>query len=239
VWRDFCDWYVELLKTEVSMSDSPGRSASMMMFAIGMFDQVLRMLHPIMPFVSEEIWQNLAPRTQGESVSILPFPQADMASTDTAIEHSFALMQSVVEAIRRMRSEANVPPSKSVTVTINAASPDREVLAGLSDLIGRLARIDMTIDSDAPKPALSATEVVQGIEVHVHLEGLVDLDKERQKTEKEIARLEAQVKATEAKLANERFVANAPDDVVAKEREKLTSFSETIDKLRETLRQYA
>ncbi|HVK40219.1 MAG TPA: valine--tRNA ligase [Candidatus Kapabacteria bacterium] len=240
-WRDFCDWYVELLKTELAMSQSPERSALMMRFAIGLFDQVLRMIHPIMPFVSEEIWQNLTARSDGESISVLPFPHANPAITSASIESSFALMQSVVEAVRRMRSEANVPPSKPVNVTVRAEdAADRDILDRTSDLISRLARIDaLVVDATASKPALSATEVVRGNEVHVHLEGLVDVEKERQKTEKEIARLEGQVKATEGKLSNEKFVANAPDDVVAKEREKLETFRETIGKLRDTLRQYA
>lgn len=239
-WRDFCDWYVELLKTELAMSESPERSAVMMQFAIGLFDQVLRMIHPIMPFVSEEIWQNLATRESGESISVLPFPQPSPALASPAIESSFALMQSVVEAVRRMRSEANVPPSKPINVTVRSqAIEDRDVLQRTSELIARLARIDeLVIDASAAKPALSATEVVRGNDVHVHLEGLVDVEKERQKTMKEIARLEGQVKATEGKLSNDKFVANAPDEVVAKEREKLATFRETIDKLRETLKGY-
>src|SRR5688500_17109386 len=153
-------------------------------FAIVLFDQVLRMLHPIMPFVSEEIWQNLAVRGKGESISVIAFPLADASLIVESIESSFGLMQSTVEAVRRMRSEANVPPSKTVTVTIRAESPDREILLATRDLMSRLARIELSIDADAQKPALSATEVVRGNEVHVNLEGLVDLDKERQKTEK-------------------------------------------------------
>ncbi|MBC8145524.1 MAG: valine--tRNA ligase, partial [bacterium] len=239
VWRDFCDWYVELLKTEVAMSATPEIAARMTRFVIGLFDQVLRMLHPIMPFVSEEIWQNLEARTKGDSISVLSFPVGNSELINGAIERSYGLMQNTIEAIRRMRSEANVPPSKTVTVSIRAESPDREILESLRELMSRLARIELTIGAGVAKPALSATEVVHGNEIHVNLEGLVDLDKERQKTEKEIARLEGQVKATEAKLSNEKFVANAPDDVVEKEREKLATFKETIEKLRETLRQYA
>jgi valyl-tRNA synthetase len=240
-WRDFCDWYVELLKTELAMSTSPERSALMMQFAMGIYDQILRMIHPIMPFVSEEIWQNLAERAGGESISVLRFPQANPLLSSPSIEDAFAVMQSTVEAVRRMRSEANVPPSKPVDVTVRAESAaDRDMLLRASDLMTRLARIGaLVVDADAPKPALSATEVVRGNEIHVHLEGLVDVEKERQKTEKEIARLEGQVKAITGKLANEKFVANAPADVVDKEREKLATFSETIEKLRETLKQYA
>jgi valyl-tRNA synthetase len=126
-------------------------------------------------------------------------------------------------------------------VTIN--SNDERTLTVLTErneLLRRLARITaIEIDEHASKPKLSATEVVRGAEIHVHLEGLIDLDKERQKTEKEISRLEGQLRGIEAKLSNERFVANAPSDVVEREREKLQSFRETIDKLQETMKSYA
>ena len=238
-WRDFCDWYVELLKTEINMSASAERSALMTQFAVGLFDQMLRMIHPIMPFVSEELWQNLAVRAKGESISVLEFPSGNPLLSSATIDDAFELMQATVEAIRRMRSEAAVPPSKTVQVTIRTRSPQsQDVLERTADLMSRLARIELAIGADVAKPGLSATEVVRGNEVHVHLEGLVDVDKERQKTEKEIARLEGQIKATEAKLSNEKFVANAPGDVVEKEREKLATFRDAVDKLRDTLRQY-
>jgi len=241
VWRDFCDWYLELLKTEIAMANDPNRASLMIRFALGIYDQILRMLHPILPFVTEEIWQNLAPRSDGDSISIADFPQPNPELVSATVEREFALLQETVEAIRRIRSEANVPPSKQVDVTIKPTDAESlDLLERSTDLVRRLARIDsLTADLDAAKPRLSATEVVRGVEIHVHLEGLIDVGKERQKTEKEIARLEGQIRATEGKLANERFVANAPAEVVEKEREKLASYRETVEKLRESLELYA
>ncbi len=241
VWRDFCDWYVELLKTEIATNDDPEAARRMMRFALGLFDQMLRMLHPIMPFVSEELWQNLAPRTPGASISVAAFPGTDPARISRQVEREFMLLQESVEAIRRMRNEAGVAPSKTVDVTVQAAdAADYAMLARSSELLRRLARIDaMMISSDATKPRLSVTEVVRGVDIHVHLEGLIDIEKERAKTGKEIARLEGQIRAVEGKLSNEKFVANAPADVVDAERAKLRNYSETIAKLRQTLEQYA
>ncbi|MBS1911560.1 MAG: valine--tRNA ligase [Bacteroidetes bacterium] len=241
VWRDFCDWYVEQMKAEIASSTEANETLGMIRFAMGLFDQILRMVHPVMPFVTEEIWQNLASRKDGDSVSVASFPARDASRTIERIEQEFALMQECVEAIRRMRSEASVPPSRGVVVTMNAVDgPALDTLKRSADLLRRLARIEtLAIAADAAKPGLSATEVVRGVEVHVHLEGLIDVEKERAKTEKEIARLEAQVKATQAKLSNEKFVANAPAEVVESERTKLQSYTETIDKLRDTLASYA
>ncbi|KXK56834.1 MAG: valine--tRNA ligase [Chlorobi bacterium] len=241
VWRDFCDWYLELLKTELAISTDSQRSQQMVTFAFGLYDQLLRMLHPIMPFVTEEIWQNISTRAEGDSISIAPFPAADAAMIAAGLEHDFQTMQECVEAIRRMRSEANVPPSKGVDVTLHASDQKASAFfAEAAGLIQRLARIEnLTIGLDTEKPKLSATEVVRGTELHVHLEGLIDVEKERQKTEKEIARLEGQIKGTEAKLSNEKFVANAPEEVVAKEREKLEGYRQAVSKLKESLALYA
>jgi valyl-tRNA synthetase len=241
VWRDFCDWYVELLKTEISVSDDETRSRLMMSFALGLFDQVLRMLHPIVPFVTEELWQNIADRAVGDSISVASFPAADPTLVSAEVEREFALLQESVEAIRRMRNEANVPPSKLIDATVVATEQaSYDMLTRSYELMLKLGRIDaLKITSTPEKPKLSATEVVRGVEIHVHLEGLIDVEKERAKTGKEITRLEGQIRATEGKLSNEKFTANAPVDVVEAERTKLRTYQETIVKLRQTMEQYA
>ena len=242
VWRDFCDWYVELFKSELAAAvDAPERATSMVRFALGLYDQVLRMLHPVMPFVTEEIWQNLSPRESGEAIAVAPFPVADPRRVSATVDAEYALLQDLVEAVRRMRSEAGVAPSKGVTVTLRSEEEAlRTSIERSAGLLRKLARIEtLEVSADAAKPALSATEVIREVEVHVHLEGLIDVEKERQKTEKEIARLEGQIGGIEGKLGNEKFVANAPADVVDKEREKLQTYRETIDKLRQTLSLYS
>ncbi len=239
VWNDFCDWYLEQMKGELS-----GRSAEetegIMQFALGLYDQVLRMLHPIMPFVTEEIWQTLAERGEGNSISVTEFPTADPERISEEIEQDFTLMQETVEAIRRMRSEAQVPPSKEISVSIRPESGESlEVYNRTASLMQRLGRIEsLSTDTGLEKPGLSKTEVVRRNEIHVHLEGLIDVQEERKKTEKEIERLRGMITGTEKKLANEQFTANAPAEVVDKEREKLTNFQETLGKLQETLAQY-
>ena len=236
VWNEFCDWYLEQMKAELQgLNDDEAKR--MMRFALGIYDQVLRMLHPIMPFVTEEIWQTLTKRADGSSISVVEFPITNERNISTTIEDDFKLMQATIEAVRRMRSEAEVPPSKEITISIAADNDESlHVYQRTESLLKRLARINtLTASLELEKPELSKTEVVQRNEIHVHLEGLIDIEKERKKTEKEIERLNGMIIGTEKKLANEKFVANAPEAVVNKEREKLINFQETLGKLQETL----
>lgn len=239
VWRDFCDWYVELLKGELAMR-TPEEGGEMMRFALGLYDQILRMLHPLMPFVTEEIWQTLSERKGGEAIAVAPFPVSNHSWVDEVIEREYILIQGVVEAIRRMRTTTGVAPSKLVDVTMNAPDQSTDTALGAaSELVRRLCRVDaLTIHLGVTKPRLSATEIVQGVEVHVHLAGVIDVDKEREKTAKEIARLDGQIRSIEGKLSNEKFVANAPSQIVEAEREKLRSFREALEKLQQALEMY-
>lgn len=239
VWNNFCDWYLEQMKAELQ-GRSQEETTQILRFALGLYDQILRMLHPIMPFVTEEIWQTLSQREDGWSISTTDFPLADENLISKSIEQEFNLMQESVEAIRRMRSEAEVPPSREISVSIAAESQESfNVYSRTSTLLQRLGRIgNLRVETALDKPGLSKTEVVQRNEIHVHLEGLIDVEKERLKTEKEIERLKGMITGTEKKLSNEKFVANAPEDVVGKEREKLENFKETLTKLQETLLQY-
>lgn len=239
VWGEFCDWFVEQTKAELGrLDDAESREA--MSFALGLYDQVLRMLHPIMPFVTEEIWQTLAPRAEGTSISIVEFPRCDEGKIDRSIEEEFTLLQGTVEGIRRMRSEANLPPSREITISIVPANTGAgEVYNRLSGTLQALTRVgDLKVGVDLEKPPLSKTEVVLKNEVHLHLDGLIDIEEEKEKTAKEISRIEGQIIGTEKKLGNEAFVQNAPDAVVQKERDKLNDFRETLEKLKETLARY-
>lgn len=239
VWGEFCDWFVEQTKAELNVLD-PSEKKEAMTFALGLYDQVLRMLHPIMPFVTEEIWQTLAPRAAGTSISLSDFPESVESMIDETIDLHYALLQNSVEAIRRMRNEANLPPSKEITISI--APHDKEAGAiydQLGAILSSLTRVgSLNVAVDLEKPPLSKSEVVQRNEIHLHMDGLIDIGEEKAKTQKEIDRLRGQVIGTEKKLANDAFVSNAPEEVVAREREKLANFRETIEKLEETLVQY-
>lgn len=239
VWGEFCDWYVEQVKAELAGVEEK-EARSMMRFALGLYDQVLRMLHPIMPFLTEEIWQTLAVRPDGSSISVVEFPESSRKEIDRTLEEDFVLLQETVEGIRRMRSEANLAPGKEVAISIVPQSDQsRAVYESTASLLKRLARIgELKIAADAEKPPLSKTEVVRRNEVHLHLDGLIDIDEEIAKTQKEIERIAGQITGTEKKLANDAFVANAPAEVVDRERTKLENFRETLEKLRETLAQY-
>lgn len=235
VWGDFCDWYVEFLKAEQLKLDTKQR-LQQINFAMNLFDSILRLVHPIMPFVTEELWQNLFPRKQGESVSVTNFPAVNNSAKNVSIEKNFEFLQQLIESIRRMRSSANLPPSKLINVTIVPYSQEHEAMINSSEpLLKLLAKIDNLILSQKEKPTLATSEVVLSNEVFVHLEGLIDTEKEREKITKEIVRLELQIKGVEAKLVNEKFMSGAPESVVQNEKNKLTNFSDTVEKLKESL----
>ena len=248
VWNEFCDWYVEQMKSE--LKNDPDAAEESLRFALGLFDQILRMLHPIVPFVTEEIWQTLTHRAKGESISTSSFPINDHAKIDETLDEEFSFFQDLVTAVRTVRGRYGLAPRDRVKVSIIPSERNadelgmaKKIYTSLSErstLLSDLAGISTISFSDAAiRSAASVTEVVRGTQVVVDLEGLIDIEKEREKTAKEIARVEGMITGTEKKLANESFTANAPADVVAKEREKLESFRETLEKLREALGQYA
>lgn len=237
VWGDFCDWYVEFLKAE-TQGNSIESNQKQINFGISLFENILCMVHPIMPFVTEELWQNIYKRNDNESICIAEFPKYKKENIDLNIEKEFNILQLLIESIRRMRSGANASPSKKIDVSIK--SSDFELITFIKSsekLLKLLGKIENLIISDQiEKPNLSASEVIYGCEVFVHLEGLIDLDKEKEKIIKEISRLEGQIKGVESKLNNEKFMSGAPENVVESEKNKLANFSDAIIKLNESLK---
>lgn len=237
VWGDFCDWYVEFLKAE-TQGNSIESNQKQINFGISLFENILCMVHPIMPFVTEELWQNIYNRNDNESICIAEFPKYKKENIDLNIEKEFNILQLLIESIRRMRSGANASPSKKIDVSIK--SSDFELITFIKSsekLLKLLGKIENLIISDQiEKPNLSASEVIYGCEVFVHLEGLIDLDKEKEKIIKEISRLEGQIKGVESKLNNEKFMSGAPENVVESEKNKLANFSDAIIKLNESLK---
>ena len=236
IWHDFCDWYVELAKTRF-YGDEPEETKKIVLGrALWIFDRALRLLHPIMPFVTEELWQHLAER-DGASLMVAQFPAIESRWIDQKTEDEMAFVQDVINAIRNIRGENNIAPSKEIKVQVRHASRSSAATLNLYEKylkkLGRVSSIESLPTPDNPR--LSSSAVVGGSEIFVPLEGLIDLDVERGRLEKEIARLQQVIEATGRKLSNPSFVERAPKDVVDKEREKLTSFQATVEKLKANL----
>jgi valyl-tRNA synthetase len=240
VWHDFCDWYVEMVKTRLYGEEPREVKNIVLGRAIWIFDQALRMLHPHMPFVTEELWQHLEER-KGQSVMRAKFPVADEKWIDAKTEEEMAFVQGVINAVRNIRGENNIPPSREIRVQVRPSNEQRKgVIGAYARYLQKLARVSsIEIVASGFKPRLSSSAVVDGIEIFVPLEGMIDVAAERQRLEKEIGRLQELVESIERKLANPQFVERAPKEVVEKEREKKKSFTVNLEKLRKNLEHLA
>jgi len=228
VWNDFCDWYVEMAKNRLYSDDEEVKSA-VLTRALSIFDGLLKIVHPFMPFITEELWQLIAERKNGESISTSEYPNLDKTLINPEAESEMETVQNIVTALRNIRGEMNIPPSKKINLVIKSS----EISNHQIDYIKKLAKVDKTsVGADVEKPKASASAIVKNIELYVPLKGLIDLDKERERLEKEIKRLEGSLLGIEKKLTNEKFIINAPADVVEKEKAKQRDWTENLSKLK-------
>ncbi len=231
VWNDFCDWYIEMIKNRLYADDEEVKSA-VLTRALLIFEGLLKIVHPFMPFITEELWQLIEERKEGESISTSAYPQLDNTLIKSSAKSEMETVKSIVTAIRNIRGEMNLPPGKKINLIIKSS----EVSTHQIEYIKKLAKVDeASVGADIEKPKASVSAIVNNIELYIPLKGLIDLDKERERLEKEIKRLEGSLMGIEKKLANEKFVNNAPADVVEKEKAKQRDWTENLSKLREIL----
>jgi valyl-tRNA synthetase len=239
LWKDFCDWYVEFVKQRIQETSDEQLKRSVLNRALKIYEETLKLLHPFMPYITEEIFQHLALRGDDETIMRANMPVHDNAVIDPAVETSMAFFQDVVSAVRQIRSEMNIPPSKGIDLVVSCN--DYDLLSILEDqrpTLTKFLKLDtLTLGMALQKPGYSASAVVKGQEVFVPLKGLIDVEVERERLQREIDRLTGQLKAVHAKLTNESFVGKAPADVIEKERSKEQNFEQTIRKLQTNLEQ--
>lgn len=232
LWNDYCDWYVEMIKGRLYGDNDEVKSA-VLTRAISIFEDALKMLHPFMPFITEELWQLMDDRKTGESISTSTYPVVDEKVIKDSADEEMDFVKDIITSIRNIRGEMNIAPSKKVNAIIKSASiKDHQI-----DYIKKLAKVDeLIVDLNLTKPKASASAVINDCEIFIPLEGLIDLEVERQRLQKEITRLEGSLAGIEKKLSNEKFVANAAPEVVEKERAKQKDWLENIGKLKEILK---
>jgi valyl-tRNA synthetase len=237
IWHDFCDWYVEMIKGRLYGEEPTEIKQIVLNRALYIFDQALRLLHPFMPFVTEELWQHLTEHTKDESIMVSPYPIMEKKWVDKQTEAEMAFVQNTINSIRNVRGELAVPPSKEIEIVINFPDGKKEaIIKKYQSYFQRLARVTkIEALKNGTKPKQAASAVVDGGELFIPLEGLIDLDAERERIQKEIDHLRNMVEGTEKKLANESFVGKAPKAVVDKEREKLENFRANLEKLEKNL----
>ncbi len=237
-WNDFCSWYIELIKPD--SPEEPIREGSMKV-AIYVLDNIIRLLHPFIPFVTEEINGNLGQylTNRRETLTFGPWPEASDKFADEKLDASFASIQAVVNAVRSVRAEMNVPPGKRSDLHIRITDKKLGKLLEEYQIYFRsLAKInELHIGDKIKKPGLSASAVISGAEIFIPLEGLIDVEQERGRLQKELGGLKEQLERLSKKLANADFLKNAPKDVIEKDRARKTDIEERVEKLNNNLEQ--
>jgi len=236
-WNEFCDWYIELAKGR--LAEGGEARLAVQRNLVFVLDRALRLLHPMMPFVTEEIWRRLPlmPEDKAESLMIAAWPDpAGLAHwRDEAGKHgeeAIAAVQSVVTAVRTVRSRYSVAPRATVDVIAKASGRAARLIEAESDIIRNLAGIGtLTVAAEAAKPAHAAVAVALGAELFVPLEGLVDFAHERVRVEKELAAVVTELQRLSAKLGNAGFLAKAAPDIVEKDRARASALSDAAEKL--------
>jgi len=225
IWHELCDWYLELIKPVLYGQDKPEERYAAQHTLITVFKTTVKLLHPIMPFVTEEIWQKLA--KDGTSVMVSPFPKPDEGLDDPEAAKQMQLVMDVISSIRNIRGEMNILPARKVNVLISA--PD----AGTIDLLKRSAEYVLTlakvgslsIEGKVEEPKGVATGVAGSVKVFVYLEGMVDIEGEKVRLEKEILKLTKEFNGVSRKLANSDFRTKAAEAVIRKEEIKFQELS--------------
>ena len=234
VWNNFCDWYVELLKPVFMGDDDEAKGESQAVMAY-VLDEIYKLLHPFMPFMTEELW-GVTAGAEGERPSLLchaAWPQPDFEDKDAAADINWLI--EMVSGIRSVRSEMNVPPAAIAPLIMIGAGRETRARLGRHEMaLKRLARVgDISFADQAPKA--SAQIVVGEATVCLPLGALIDIEAETKRLQKELAKTTEEVARLHKKLSNEKFVANAPEDVVVAEREKLAEYRAAQDKLSQAL----
>ena len=240
VWNDYCDWFLELSKPALNGEDAAA-AASTRSTLLRVLEAILRALHPITPFITEEIWQSVAPKLgiSGNSVAERPYPRAaEFAdATDAQAVADIEWLKAVLGEIRRIRSEMNIAPGKQIPLLFaKGAAADRTRVERFAEQIAFLARTESQawLDAGQQEPA-SASAIVGELRVLIPLAGLIDIEAEKARLNREIKRIESEITKCNGKLGNATFVANAPAAVVEQERGRLAEFSTTLSGLNEQL----
>ncbi len=239
-WNEYCDWYLELSKPVLWDEKASAEHKNATRYTLlSILEQSLRLAHPLMPFITEEIWQKAAKLLDitGATIMLQPYPQEDDAMISRDVDAEIEWVKNVVLALRNIRGELNISPAKALPALFSKGSAlDKKLLEDNRQFLTKLARLEsiawLTDTANAPPASM---QLAGEMEIRVPLAGLIDVKAEQARLTKEIDRLKAESTKIQAQLANERFVANAPPAVVAKERERLSNFGSSLQQLQEQL----
>ena len=230
IWDDFCDWYIEMAKLPLYSEDEAAKKTTRSILAY-VLDNTMRLLHPFMPFITEEIWQNLP--HNGESITTAAWPAVKPELSDEQAAQEMKLLMEMIRSVRNIRAEVNTPISKKIKMLVKAK--DEAVLQAIENNRSYIERfcnpeeLQMGVDVEVPEKAMTA--VITGLEIILPLEGLINIDEEIARLEKEYDKLNKEVDRVQKKLGNEGFMKKAPESVVAEERAKEQDYLEKRSKV--------
>ena len=234
IWNDFCDWYIEMAKVALNGSDEELKARKQDNL-IWILDQILRLLHPIMPFVTEKLWLSLP--HDGESIMVAKYPEAHAEFENEQACHDMAFLIEIIKAVRNIRTEVNAPLSSSIDIMIQLEDAKNErILTDNEDYVKNfLHPKELTISTLIAAPKLAKTAVISGAQVFIPLADLVNVDDEIKRMEKEEKNLQAEVDRSTKKLGNQGFVAHAPEEVIAKEKAKKADYESQLESVRQRI----
>ena len=234
IWNDFCDWYIEMAKVALNGSDEELKARKQNNL-IWILDQILRLLHPIMPFVTEKLWLSMP--HDGESIMVAKYPEAHAEFENEQARHDMAFLIEIIKAVRNIRTEVNAPLSSSIDIMIQLEDAKNErILTDNEDYVKNfLHPKELTISTQIAAPKLAKTAVISGAQVFIPLADLVNVDDEIKRMEKEEKSLQAEVDRSTKKLGNQGFVAHAPEEVIAKEKAKKADYESQLESVRQRI----
>jgi valyl-tRNA synthetase len=240
VWDEFCDWYLEIAKVQIQTGDARQQRGTRRTL-IRVLEAILRLAHPVIPFITEELWQKVAPVAgkTGESVSVAPYPASDSAAIDTEAEAYVAQLKSVVDACRNLRGEMNVSPSTKLPAYVVGDAAFIRQAAPVLQALAKLSEVKVFDDETAWSAAAKAAPVAVVGEARLCLYMEIDIAAEKARLGKEAARLQGELAKANGKLSNEAFVAKAPPAVIEQERRRIADFNATLGKIQDQLARLA
>ncbi len=235
-WHEFCDWYLELTKTRIYAKDAPASSASAKQVLYHVLVTGLKLLHPFMPFITEEIWDRIKQPGEGHLINAA-WPQVEAGFTFKEEADDAALFQDIVYRIRNVRGEMNLPPDKKANVVFKTSNGRvKAIIERESAHIRALAKVEsITVDPAYAPDKTDASAILPDLEIYLPLKGLIDVEKERARLQKEIDRVKGELERVDAKLGSASFVEKAPAQVVEKEKKKREELADVLAKLSESL----
>jgi valyl-tRNA synthetase len=240
VWDEYCDWYLEIAKVQIQTGDAAQQRGTRRTL-IRVLEAILRLAHPVIPFITESLWQTVAPVAgmQGESISIAPYPQSNRAALDPDAKAWMARLKSVVDACRNLRGEMNVSPSTRLPLLAVGDAAFLREAAPVLQALAKLQEVRVFDDAIAWAEAAQAAPVAMVGDARLCLFMEVDITAEKARLAKEITRIEGELAKADSKLSNQAFVAKAPPAVIEQERARIAQFSATLQRLREQLERLA